>query len=432
MRASPVFFDERGGALMLVHIVKVGPLEDGTSLYVPIGEDPDSGAPTDLDPVRADTDVEGLRRILTQRTTETLVCAVELKEAAASLHLPSAELPAEVEGTRVQIAIDNAQNHELDQVENPRSLLRLMVATREFLESKIATRWPPGHTFMVRLDGDRRDEFGGWITTTPELTVNLLIGTHTDVRSIAGVPGDQQRERLSRLDHVSVSLVSPPPYALEPIRAFYGIEAMPKLTKVAKTNKVLPSDEDALVAAGVMSALARFDKVMGMVDSVTATAGRTVRTYVVAVPPVVAPTLPDEVRIRYETGNAHAPTGIGSICIDVHYDDSVRLINERHGKQRVWLAWLEPTFAPAFAGATSEAGFPGSPSVRIAPAGASSFAVSVRADDGTIQYASGFLSPEYGPVSRLFMRLVGQISGDAVLGFLPDSETTFVRDVVET
>lgn len=417
---------------MLVHIFKVGPLEDGMSLYVPIGGDPKSGAPTNLDPVRADSDVEGLRRILTRRTTETLVCALELKEAAASLHLPSAELPAEVEGMRVQVAIDNAQNHELDQVENPRSLLRLMMATREFLESKIATRWLPGHTFMVRLDGDRRDEFGGWIMTTPEPTVNLLIGTHTDVRSIAGVPGEHQRERLSRLDHVSVSLVSPPSYALEPIRAFYGIEVMPKLTKVAKASKVLPSDEDALVAAGVMSALARFAKVTGMVESVTTTPGRTVRTYVVAVPPVAARTLPDEVRIRYETGNAHAPIGIGSICIDVHYDDSVRLLNDRHGKQRVWLAWLEPAFAPAFARAATEAGFPISPSVRIAPAGSTSFAVSVRSDDGTIQYASGFPSPEYGPVSILFMRIVGQISGDAVLGFLPESETTFVRDVTET
>lgn len=177
---------------MMVHIFKVGPLEDGTSLYVPIGGDPESEAPTDLDPVRAGSDVEGLRRVLTQRTTETLVCALELKEVAASLHLPSAEPPAEVEGMRVQIAIDNAQNHELDQVENPRSLLHLMVATREFLESTIATRWPPGHTFVVRLDGDRHDEFAGWITTTPEPTVNLLIGTHTDVRSIAGVPGEQQ------------------------------------------------------------------------------------------------------------------------------------------------------------------------------------------------------------------------------------------------
>lgn len=36
---------------MLVHIFKVGPLEDGTSIYVPMTGVADAGESTDLDPV---------------------------------------------------------------------------------------------------------------------------------------------------------------------------------------------------------------------------------------------------------------------------------------------------------------------------------------------------------------------------------------------
>jgi hypothetical protein len=139
-------------------------------------------------------------------------------------------------------------------------------------------------------------------------------------------------------------------------------------------------------------------------------------------------TLPAEVRIRYESGNAHAPVGNGSIRIDVHHDNSVRLTNDRHGNERTWLGWIEPEFVAAFDNAVAKAGFPTAPSVMTAPPGTRSISLTVRRDDGAIEVASGFPSPEYKDVSLLFNQIVGQMSGSAVLGFVPESAARFVRD----
>lgn len=139
---------------------------------------------------------------------------------------------------------------------------------------------------------------------------------------------------------------------------------------------------------------------------------------------------PDEVRIRYESGNAYAPTGTGAIRVDVHRDDSVRLTNDRHGLRRVWLAWLEPAFESSFAEAVANARFPVPPSVRTAPPGTRSISLSVRRADGAIDVASGFPSPEYKHVSSLFNHIVRQMSGAAVLGFVPEVAMQFVRDAI--
>lgn len=57
--------------MMTVYVFKVGPFEDGTSLYVPMGD----GESTDLDPVRATKDLDGVREIIGHRTTEDFVCS---------------------------------------------------------------------------------------------------------------------------------------------------------------------------------------------------------------------------------------------------------------------------------------------------------------------------------------------------------------------
>lgn len=207
-----------------------------------------------------------------------------LKAAADALGLPSKELPADLEGARVQIAIDNAQNHEMDQIESAWSHLRLMTAIRDFLKSGIATRWPAQQSFDIELRGDRRELLAGWITTGAAGTIATItvVRSQADAKSHALLGTEELAERLKRLDHVSLSLVTPPAYALEPIRSFYAIEAMPKFEKVEGGEQVLPVDEDALVMAGVLSALAMSSRVNEVAHAVTETPGRNVRTFVAA------------------------------------------------------------------------------------------------------------------------------------------------------
>jgi hypothetical protein len=310
----------------------------------------------------------------------------------------------------------------------PSCLSALRSATTELQASKITARWPKGYSFVVRFD--QRDELVGWIIRTSADTVVLARGVG-DASRIALLAVEQQREELSSVDHVSVRLTRPPETMSESVPAAHKIDLLPVITKVTDRAIVPVGDEDSLLVAGVLSALARFGEVTGMVVSTIVAQGRTLRTYIVAVPPPAAPTLPDEVRIRYESGNEHAPIGRGLIRIDIHHDESVRLLNDRLGVQRVWLAWLEPSFDHAFAAATSRARFPARPSVRVAPAGSNSFAISARAEDGTVLAASGFPSPEYKWVSLLFMQLVAQMSADAVLGFPVECTEMFVRDALE-
>lgn len=54
-----------------VHVYKIGPFEDGTSIYVPIG----SEASLQLDPVEANDDVEGLRALAAQRAGLEFRCS---------------------------------------------------------------------------------------------------------------------------------------------------------------------------------------------------------------------------------------------------------------------------------------------------------------------------------------------------------------------
>lgn len=265
---------------MTVYVFTVGPFEDGTRLYVPMGD----GESTDLDPVRATDDVDGLREILGHLTTEDLVCSPELRTAADVLGLPSKDLPADLAGTRVQIAIDNAQNHAMDRIESAWSHLRLMTATRDFLNSGIASRWPARQSFDIELRGDRCELLAGWISAgAPEsVTTVTVVRSQAEAKSLALSSAEEQVHRLSTLDHVSVGLVRPPEYALELIEAFYGIAVMPTFEKVEGGEPVLPTDEDALLMAGVLSALAMSSRVNEVAHSTTETPGRNVRTFVAA------------------------------------------------------------------------------------------------------------------------------------------------------
>jgi hypothetical protein len=274
-----------------VYVFRVGPFDDGTSMYVPIGADIETGRPTDLDPVDADDDLTGLQRILAQDPKEELICSLELAAAARTLGLGVEELPAGFEGTRIQLAMDHAQNGDLEQIESPRSQLRLMTAIRGFLESRVAERWPAHQAFEIELQGDRSERYSGFIGHPPDPTVTL-VRLADDAKGLASASSGEREKRLTSLDHLSMRLETPPSYALDPIRAFYGISVMPRFEKAQEGQRVLATDEDALVLAGVLAALSVVEQIDKVAQADTQTPGRNVRTLVAATAPSPAVDLP--------------------------------------------------------------------------------------------------------------------------------------------
>ncbi len=136
-------------------------------------------------------------------------------------------------------------------------------------------------------------------------------------------------------------------------------------------------------------------------------------------------------RARFSYGNPHAPFGIGAYTVTVGIDDVVELVHERGGKRRRWTARAEPAVATTLAAGLVSAKFPAPPSTRVGRPGTSSFALEVPRDDGTVERAGGFPSPNYRDVSFMFSHIVSQMSGDAVLGFSLPVETRYVSDAKE-
>lgn len=275
---------------MSVRVFKVGPLENGESIYVPIGVTK-QGAPTSLDPVEGTDDVSALQQILAQDSSDPLVCSPELAAAAQTLGLAVEELPAHYEGGRIQLAISYAQGGALENLRHARSLLRLMTGMRDFLDAKVASRWPARHSFEIELRGDRSDTFAGWLTADAEPTITI-VRSPADAKELALSTPEARAERLASLDHLSVTLATPPRYALELIHAFYGIQVMPRLEKRENGELATVNDEDALLMAGVLAALSIVHRLDEVGHSETETPGRKVRTFVSAAAPYPFVALP--------------------------------------------------------------------------------------------------------------------------------------------
>ena len=258
-----------------VHVLKIGPFDDGNSIYLPIGHE----VPTTLEPVAALDDVAGLQAIFAQNPTDEIVCSPELAGVAAARGLRVEEPPAVFEGTRIQLALQHAQGDDLDGLESMLAYLLLMNGVRDFVNARIAHRWPAKQPFDVELRGDRSCVWAGWITDGVEPTVTL-VRSRADADALVSASADQRETRLASLDHLAIRLVKPPKYALEPIRGFYGIEVMPRFDKVEQGERRLPKDEDAFVIGGVLGALAKSQRVDEIATSESESPGRKVRTLV--------------------------------------------------------------------------------------------------------------------------------------------------------
>jgi hypothetical protein len=260
-----------------IFIFKVGPFEAGDSIYVPIGED--NGVPTDLDPVNADDDLSGVRGIVAQRRHEVLVCETALSSAASECGLEVEDLPAIYEGARVELAMQFAQGDALDNVTSSWAYLRIMSSLADLLERDILARWPVRQAFDVELRGDRSRTFSGWLGSDRSV---FLVDSAQDAKSLALSSLEERTERLASLDHLSMRLETPPPYALIPIRDFYGIQVMPRFERRTGGALIPVDDEDVFVMAGVVAALANFTAIDLLCWADTSTPDRDVRTYVSA------------------------------------------------------------------------------------------------------------------------------------------------------
>jgi hypothetical protein len=256
-----------------VHVFKVGPLEHGKSIYVPIGEE------ADLDPTEAEDDVSGLLQIVQQAPDVTLAWSIELADAARSLGQVVEELPAIYEGSRIWLAMKFAQDGDLHGITDVWSELRLMSGLTDFLERRVLARWPERLSFEVELRGDRSQLLGGWLEpgSAPAVT---LVASPDDAKRLALSTSAEREEWRASHDYLSMTLESPPPYALEPLKAFWGIDVMPRFAKRQEGQRARANDEDALVMAGVLATLAQVDDLRETTWSETRTPERVVRTFV--------------------------------------------------------------------------------------------------------------------------------------------------------
>ncbi|MGE0401922.1 MAG: hypothetical protein AB7T06_34785 [Kofleriaceae bacterium] len=137
-----------------------------------------------------------------------------------------------------------------------------------------------------------------------------------------------------------------------------------------------------------------------------------------------------QTQATYSQGNAHAPFGIGQFVVELHLDDTVRLIHRRQETTRTWVARALPELWTALNVALGSSAFPTKPSVRVAPAGTDSFSLKV-VRDGKELSVSGFGSPEYRDVNMLFGDIAAQMSGDQVIGFNLETATPYTADAQE-
>jgi hypothetical protein len=257
-----------------VHILKIGPIEGGKLIYVPMPHD----APTKLHSVAALDDNAGLAAIVDQQPTEELVCSPDLASAAAARGLAVETPPMDFLGALIQIALVHAQDGELDDLGRWGHLVAMM-GLQEFDHSDIAQRWPAGRAFDVELSGDRTQRWAGWITPGVEPSVTL-VRSRADADVLATASSEEREAKVASLDHLAVRLVVPPSYATDLIRDFYDVEAMPVFDIVENGRRRRATDEDAFVLAGVLGALGALEDIDGIGSAETESPKRKVTTRV--------------------------------------------------------------------------------------------------------------------------------------------------------
>jgi hypothetical protein len=134
--------------------------------------------------------------------------------------------------------------------------------------------------------------------------------------------------------------------------------------------------------------------------------------------------------IHYESGQENHPISSGRIVLELEHDGSVRLVHERRGTKREWTAQQTSALWPAAATALESAGFPKPPPPGPVPPDTIGFTITCMRD-GHRESVALTPSAQYAQVSRLFMAVITQTGGPAVLGFdLPD-EPPYVTDARE-
>ncbi len=249
-----------------VFILKVGPFEDGRSLYVPIAD----GGTTDLDPVEAADDASGLDAIMGQyNPLQDLVCSPELERAARARGLPIEAPPALFEATRIQLGRNVLLQDDHDQTLSSWAQLTIMRALIDLANSNARKTWTPRQPLAVELRGDRTSSYGAWMEPAGELAITLV----ADV-AMAEAFAKKTAADLSAIDHLRMWLVVPPVYIRRPLLALYRMMELPRFQKVEHGQRVVITEEDVFVMAGVVSAIGKD----GIAE--TRTPDRTVQTLV--------------------------------------------------------------------------------------------------------------------------------------------------------
>lgn len=256
-----------------VRIFRVGPLDAAnTCLYVPVT------VARRLEVIDARDDETGIQGIVTQWPEGSYCCSPDLDVAASRLGIAVAPLDAVTEGDRISIAMRIAQSPDLRHIMDPWSMLILMRGTKDFLDSKVAERWPVRLSLDIELRGSRDERWYGALVTAPHLGL-VMFHDAAEAKACALRDGAEQQEFIAQHDHLRVQFEPAPRYAAVWIDEFYRIDLMPRITK-RRGDKVLADNEDALVIGGVLSALALVEDVRETVYSTTRTPGREVRTFV--------------------------------------------------------------------------------------------------------------------------------------------------------
>jgi hypothetical protein len=255
-----------------VEIFRVGPLDDGGSLYVPVSRG------HALEGTSGMTDVEGIRQIIEQWPEGSYLCSPDLADAAAELGLSTGSLRSDTEGTRISIALSVAMDPDFDGVRDPWAVLILMTGARDFLRGAGVERWPAKLSMAIELRGDRQAKWYGAKLSAPYPGI-VLFQEADHAKKCALLAPDAQIAFCAEHPHLRVQLEPGPEFATKWIQAFYGIERMPRLLKQAR-EPMLADDEDALVVGGVLTALAQVENANTTAYSTTQTPNREVRTFI--------------------------------------------------------------------------------------------------------------------------------------------------------
>jgi hypothetical protein len=257
-----------------VRIFRIGPIdESGMSIYVP------GSTERQLDVVDARTDDEGIAKIVKQSPDAAFLCSPDLEVAAARAGLSVEPLDPISAGNRVWIAMRIAQDPDLNSVNDPWAVPMLMRGATDWVDRDVTAHWPRRLSFEAELRGDRAARYFGALLAAPMRGL-VLFSSSELAKRVALLDGEEQRDLIAANDHLEVRFESPPTYASEWIKDFYGIDLMPRT--MCKGNLELPSNEDLFVLGGVLSALSLMGDLNETRYAVTKSPDREVRTFISA------------------------------------------------------------------------------------------------------------------------------------------------------